>query len=120
VGKRSDWLALALLAAAVVLLALAGYRYAVAPAAGGLRIEWQTENEFDIAGFNIYRAPAPDGPYVKINDALVPSSADIAIGASYSFVDGDVMRRQTYYYELETIFRDVSLDRRGPIELQAP
>lgn len=68
-----------------------------------IEIQWETESEFDTAGFNIYRSNLPDGEFVQINPQLIPSQADPASGASYTFVDTAVESGQTYYYMLEDV-----------------
>ena len=52
-----------------------------------VRLTWETAAEIDNAGFNLYRAESEDGPYVKINDALIPAEGSSVQGASYEFVD---------------------------------
>jgi hypothetical protein len=74
-------------------------------------IEWETETEFDTAGFNIYRAEAVNADcaqlktdaYEQINDVLIPSSADPASGAAYSYTDANVSAGQQYCYVLEDV-----------------
>jgi hypothetical protein len=82
-------------------------------------VEWTTESEVNLAGFNVYRSEDPEGPYVKLNEVLIPASRDPLAGASYVYTDTTAMAGVTYYYKLE----DVELDGRstihGPIELVA-
>lgn len=68
-----------------------------------IQIEWQTETEFDTAGFNIYRSHSPEGEFVQINEQLIPSQADPASGAAYQYVDDQVEAGQTYFYKLEDV-----------------
>jgi hypothetical protein len=84
-----------ILAGAIIIMQLGG------PAQ--IEIEWETETEFDTAGFNIYRSDSPEGDFLRINDRLIPSAADAAAGASYVFVDEHVERGKTYYYRLEDV-----------------
>jgi hypothetical protein len=44
-----------------------------------------------------------DGPYTKINDALIPAQGDPVSGASYSYIDTNVVKGSTYYYQLEDV-----------------
>ena len=76
---------------------------------GMVIVEWATESEVNLAGFNIYRSESPDGPYVKLNDTLIPASPDPIAGGSYSYSDATAEPGVTYYYQLE----DVELDGKG-------
>ena len=53
-------------------------------------------------GFNITRAESRDGPWITLNEGLIPSkSPGGIIGASYKFVDDTAVPGVTYYYSLE-------------------
>jgi hypothetical protein len=66
-------------------------------------LAWQTGSEVDNAGFNLWRAMAEDGPYTKLNKALIPAEGDPESGASYTYTDADVVKGVTYYYKLEDV-----------------
>ena len=66
-------------------------------------MQWSTESEIDNAGFNLYRAEAEAGKYIKINSSLIPAQGSATKGASYEFIDTNVQNRKTYYYKLEDI-----------------
>jgi hypothetical protein len=84
------------------------------PGNGSVTLNWKTETEIDNVGFNILRAEAENGAYVKINKALIPAKAGAAAGASYQFIDSTVKNRTTYYYKLEDIdLKDVATQH-GP------
>lgn len=76
-----------------------------------IRIEWETETEVDTAGFNIYRREGEEGSFVQINEQLIPSEGSPVTGASYVFVDEDVVTGRTYYYQLEDVELDNSRER---------
>ena len=74
--------------------------------AEGYRIvlKWETKTEtFHLMGFNILRAEAEDGEFVKISKKLIPAKGNATMGASYSFIDKKVTLNTTYYYKLEEI-----------------
>jgi hypothetical protein len=66
-------------------------------------LAWATESEIDNAGFNLYRAEAENGSYIKINTALIPAKGSTTQGGAYEFVDTGVRNGKTYYYKLEDI-----------------
>jgi hypothetical protein len=66
-------------------------------------LAWETGTEVNNAGFNLWRSEAADGPYTKINDALIPAEGDAVSGASYTYTDTDVVKGVTYYYKLEDV-----------------
>jgi hypothetical protein len=69
--------------------------------ADGVTLAWETATEIDNAGFNLYRAASPDGPWTQINDALIVAQGEAVSGASYSFVD--TPGYGTFYYQLEDV-----------------
>ena len=81
---------------------------------GRVILSWSTESETDNAGFNIYRATAEDGEYIKINDYLIPAEGSPTQGASYEFEDKDVQNRKTYYYKLGDIDLNGKSTMHGP------
>jgi hypothetical protein len=86
-----------------------------ASSAPAIEVEWVTATEFNTAGFNLYRADSPDGPWVQLNEVLIPSHSDPASGASYVYVDNAVMPGKTYYYVLEDVEYDNSRERHAPV-----
>jgi len=88
-------------------------------APGMVIVEWTTESEFNLAGFNVYRSEGPEGPFVRLNDALIPASPDPVVRRSYVYTDTAVIAGVTYYYKLEDVELDGNSTRHGPIELAA-
>jgi hypothetical protein len=86
------------------------------PGSGKVTLQWTTESEVDNAGFNLYRAEAPDGPYVKINSALIPAKGSATQGTTYEYVDSGLKNRTTYYYKLEDIDQSGTVTMHGPKE----
>jgi hypothetical protein len=82
-------------------------------------VEWETASEVDNAGFNLHRATAGDGPYTKLNDALIPAEGDPESGASYTYTDTDVVRGVTYYYMLEDVDIHGVTTLHGPVSARA-
>ncbi len=82
---------------------------------GAIVLAWTTESEIDNAGFNIYRAEAADGEYVKINSTLIAAEGTPSKGAAYSFTDSGVRNRTTYYYKLEDVDLNGTTTSHGPV-----
>ena len=89
------------------------------PAASVVVVEWTTESEVDMAGFNLYRSESPDGPYVKVNAALIPGASDPLLGGKYAYTDTNVVAGRTYYYKLEDVELGGTTTLHGPIEVVA-
>jgi hypothetical protein len=50
-------------------------------------VTWQTVDEIDAVAFNLYRGPAPDGPWQRVNAVLIPAQLPGSTeGASYAYV----------------------------------
>ena len=100
--------------------ALLGLVCVLAGCAAPVRVTWTTETEMNTAGFNLYRATAPDGPFTeKVNAELIPPSADPLTGKEYSYVDMAAQPGVTYYYQLQEIERDGAVNTFGPISTRA-
>ena len=82
----------------------------------GVQLNWETANEIDNVGFNIYRAETQSGQMVKINPYLIASqNLGSAAGAAYSFLDESAVPGATYYYWLEDIDAAGVATRQGPV-----
>jgi len=90
-----------------------------AHAPGMVIVEWTTESEFNLAGFNVYRSENPEGSFLKSNHALIPASSDPVARGSYVYTDTAVTAGVTYYYKLEDVELDGNSTVHGPIEILA-
>jgi uncharacterized coiled-coil protein SlyX len=71
-------------------------------------LNWVTDAEINIAGFNVKRSTAQDkGELVNptlLNEQLIPSkSLSPATGARYEFTDNTAVEGITYYYQIESV-----------------
>ena len=71
--------------------------------AKGKKLSWVTESEIDNAGFNIWRADAEAGPYVQLNDEIIPAKGSATQGSKYTFTDKTANGKRTYFYELQDV-----------------
>lgn len=103
---------------AIPLLLMVGLLLLSGCARQGATITWETASEVDTAGFNLYRSESPDGPWVKINDAIIPPSEDPVRGGRYEFKDAGAEPGKTYYYQLEEVELSGKTTRFPPIEMR--
>jgi hypothetical protein len=85
-----------------------------------ITIEWVTETEVNTVGFNIYRSQSLEGDFQKLNETLLPSEGSPVSGSSYAFVDKDVVPGQTYYYQLQDVELDNTIETHETIQYTAP
>lgn len=78
-------------------------------------LAWETGDEEDNMGFNIYRAESEDGTYIQINNTIIPAEGLFSGGAEYRFVDDGVRNRNTYYYKIEDIDNHAVSTQHGPV-----
>ena len=90
-------LAIGLIVAALVIFLISA---ATPPA---VTVEWSTASELNTAGFNVLRSDNPDGPFARLNPAVIPASPDPLVGGSYVYTDTNVTPGRTYYYQLEEV-----------------
>jgi hypothetical protein len=90
--------------------------FAAEAGVGSVTLAWRTAAEIDNAGFNLYRATAPDGPYTKVNGALIAAEGDPVSGASYTFLD-EGLSSGTYYYKLEDVDLSGVATLHGPVSV---
>lgn len=57
-------------------------------------LSWTANTEWDLAGYNIYRADSAAGPYTKINSTLVTTAA---------YVDDALINGTTYWYRVTAV-----------------
>lgn len=75
------------------------------------KVQWHTETEQNTAGFYIYRSTNPEGEFELITEEIIPSEGSAITGASYSFSDETAVSGETYYYLLEEIEYDGTINR---------
>lgn len=60
--------------------------------------------EIDNLGFNLYRADAPEGPYAKLNETIIPAQMlGQVMGSRYTWEDTTAAVDRVYYYRLEDL-----------------
>jgi uncharacterized repeat protein (TIGR03803 family) len=77
------------LVASLLILLLSFSFFPLLAAAHTVNLSWDPSTSQGIVGYNVYRGPAANGPFTKINTALDPNTA---------YTDTTVQSGQTYYY----------------------
>jgi hypothetical protein len=112
-GRVTDPVALGIKENQPTAITLASLR--VQPGNRIVTISWQTGDETDNLGFNIYRAEAKEGNYEKINTSFIPSRVGSGLGATYEFLDSSVNNRTAYFYKLEDVDINGKHTMHGPV-----
>jgi hypothetical protein len=87
-----------------------------ADAAGRIHLAWRTAAETDVAGFHLQRAAGSEGPWTRVNAALIPALGGAANGAAYRFEDR--VDPGAHFYRLEVVGQDGVPEIHGPVELR--
>jgi hypothetical protein len=81
-------------------------RFEAWPEEATMHVQWETSQEIDNLGFNLYRSDAPNGQKSQLNEALIPSKVPPGspFGAVYDWFDGHgLFPGQAYFYWLEAV-----------------
>ncbi len=74
------------------------------PGADFIQLEWETAQELDNLGFNIYRGVTNNlNAAQKLNSSLIPGNTGSPTGAYYEWIDNNVQVGTLYYYWLEDV-----------------
>ncbi|MGQ9853434.1 MAG: SdrD B-like domain-containing protein [Candidatus Oleimicrobiaceae bacterium] len=79
-----------------------------------VHLGWSTASETENMGFDVYRAEAPELPFVKVNKTLIPGAGNANVLHTYSYVDREVEPAKSYYYKLADV------DYRGRVKFHGP
>lgn len=96
--------------------AVALVRFEATPQGDAIRVLWETGQELNNLGFNLYRGETPDGPWQLLNAQLIPPQYPGSVmGGVYEWLDTTLRSGAVYYYWLEDV--DISGVRTsyGPI-----
>jgi hypothetical protein len=81
-------------------------------------VAWETTDEIDLIGFNLYRAESEGGLWLQVNPELIPSQyLGQPEGGSYTWLDGYVTPGETYYYTLDTLDTQQRSAFTGPVRV---
>ena len=69
----------------------------------GVVIRWTTESAVDNAGFDLLRGTSLQGPFTKLNPALIAGAGTTGEAQVYTFTDATAKPGVVYYYRLEEV-----------------
>ncbi len=82
----------------------------------GILVEWETSFESNSSGFYILRSLRQNQDFNRINIFFL-SDSEAGEGVFYSYLDDEVAPNTIYYYKLEAIDLDGSIELFGPVSV---
>ncbi|HNS52364.1 MAG TPA: M14 family zinc carboxypeptidase [Anaerolineae bacterium] len=98
-------------------------RFEAWPEGSAMHVQWETAQEIDNLGFNLYRSSTRSGPKVQLNGELIPTRVPPGspFGAVYDWIDGYRLRTgRAYFYWLEGVDLHGSLTLHEPVRVRMP
>lgn len=91
---------------------------AVLTAENYVSLNWVTQTETQVQGYNIYRSETDyEVDAIKLNSVFIPAS-NSSQQSVYSFKDEEVESEHTYFYWLENQDMDGTCDMHGPVTIR--
>lgn len=96
-------------------------RFEAWPIATGHHVQWETVEEIDTLGFNLYRSTTLEGSRVKLNRTLIPAeNPGSPSGGIYDWYDISWLSRgRSYFYWLEDVDIYGHTTMHGPAKVRA-
>ncbi|HRY84451.1 MAG TPA: T9SS type A sorting domain-containing protein, partial [Candidatus Cloacimonadota bacterium] len=85
-------------------------------AQNNVSLNWITQSETGVIGFNVYRAPLDDLECAQLVSPLI-NATNTSTTQSYVYVDKDLYEPGEYYYWLQNVDLDGSMAFHGPISI---
>jgi hypothetical protein len=95
-------------------------RFEARPAGRDIEVQWETAQEIDTLGFNLYRSATPDGWKTRVNEQLILTKVPLGSpsGATYVRIDKHRLDSgRTYYYWLEELDLHGRSSMHGPVTI---
>lgn len=84
-----------------------------------VRVQWETGSELNLLGFNILRSSRKSGPFAQLNaEMLAAQCPGCVTGARYEYVDTTAKRKQVYFYKLQAVKADGTIQEFGPVRVR--
>ncbi|HNS52379.1 MAG TPA: S8 family serine peptidase [Anaerolineae bacterium] len=98
-------------------------RFEAWPEGAGLHVQWETAQEIDNLGFNLYRSNTRTGARLRLNPELIPTLVPPGspYGAVYDWIDAYRLRPgRAYFYWLEDVDLYGGTSIHGPLRVRTP
>jgi len=80
-------------------------------------LNWVTQTESNVAGYNVYRSDNNSAPEYRVNMNIIPAT-NTSSQHTYSFVDTENLQmNSTYFYWLENVDMNGMSDMYGPVSV---
>ncbi|OQY79932.1 MAG: hypothetical protein B6D41_21830 [Chloroflexi bacterium UTCFX4] len=84
-------------------------------------LKWETGNESNVVGFNLYRATKKNGTYKQLNKELLPAKHPGELGgARYKRTNNKTQAGETYFYKLEIVLANGAREWSDVIKIKMP
>lgn len=77
-----------------------------APAGHGPLLKWTVSNEELLHGYQVFRAPREQGPFLLLNRKTIPVKRHDGVGSSYQWRDNSAVSGKTYWYYIGVVYND--------------
>ncbi|MBN1999555.1 DUF11 domain-containing protein [candidate division KSB1 bacterium] len=86
--------------------------------ASGILLEWVTQSESEVMGFNVYRSENYAGPYLQLNKSIIPAAGNSQTEQKYSYTDKSNREgNKEYYYKLADVSFEGEMTFHDPVSL---
>ncbi len=86
----------------------------------GVQLDWETAQEIDLLGFNVFRADGTNEARSLLSPQLIPAANPGQLqGNPYQFIDSTAVAGRTYYYWVEWLGNSGS-QLFGPLSVSSP
>ncbi|MGA7297681.1 MAG: hypothetical protein WBW92_09245, partial [Rhodanobacteraceae bacterium] len=76
------------------------------PPGKGPVLRWSVENEQPLFGYLVYRSEHKDGPFLRVNDEIIPVLGHDDAASMYAWRDTSAVKGKTYWYFIKTLAND--------------
>ena len=84
-------------------------------------LKWETGNESNVVGFNLYRATKKNGTYKQLNKELLPAKHPGELGgARYKRTNNKTQAGETYFYKIEIVLANGAREWSDVIKIKMP